>query len=85
MKTVEELNALKEEAEAVSKKLSGLTNEELSQVFGGEGEGQNETLWCWKCYNCGAEGGPMPKSEAQAAVFSHIESQKHYRILVAPQ
>ena len=85
MKTKEELNALKEEAEAVSKKLSGLTNEELSQVFGGEDEGQNETLWCWKCYNCGAEGGPIAKSEAQAAVFSHIETQMHYRILVAPQ
>ena len=35
MKTKEELNALKEEAEAVSKKLSELTNEELSQVTGG--------------------------------------------------
>ena len=85
MKTVEELNALKEEAEAVKIKLAGLTNEELSQVFGGEDEGQNETLWCWKCYNCGAEGGPIAKSEAQAAVFSHMETQKHYRILVAPQ
>ena len=35
MKSKEELNALKEEAEAVSKKLSELTNEELSQVTGG--------------------------------------------------
>ena len=36
MKTKEELNALKEEVEAVSKKLSELTEEELAQVSGGE-------------------------------------------------
>ena len=85
MKTTEELNALKEEIETVDKKLSGLTDEELSQVFGGEDEGQSESLWCWKCFNCGAEGGPITKSEAQEAVFSHMETKKHYRILVSPQ
>ena len=35
MKTKEELNALKAEVEAVSKKLSELTEEELAQVCGG--------------------------------------------------
>ena len=35
MKTKEELNALKEEVEAVSKKLHELTEEELEQVTGG--------------------------------------------------
>ena len=35
MKTKEELNALKAEVEAVSKKLSELTEEELAQVTGG--------------------------------------------------
>ena len=35
MKTKEELNALKEEAEAVNKKLHELTEEELAQVSGG--------------------------------------------------
>ena len=35
MKTKEELNALKEEAETVSRKLSELTDEELAQVTGG--------------------------------------------------
>ena len=35
MKTKEELNALKEEVEAVSKKLHELTEEELAQVSGG--------------------------------------------------
>ena len=35
MKTKEELNALKEEVEAVSKKLHELTDEELAQVSGG--------------------------------------------------
>ena len=35
MKTKEELNALKEEVEAVNKKLHELTDEELAQVSGG--------------------------------------------------
>ena len=35
MKTAEELNALKEEVEALNKKLAELTEEELSQVTGG--------------------------------------------------
>ena len=36
MKTKEELNALKEEVETVSKKLHELTKEELAQVSGGD-------------------------------------------------
>ena len=35
MKTKEELNALKEEVEAVNRKLQELTEEELAQVSGG--------------------------------------------------
>lgn len=35
MKTKEELNAIKEEVEAVSKKLQELSEEELAQVAGG--------------------------------------------------
>ena len=35
MKTKEELNALKSEVEALSKKLRELTEEELAQVIGG--------------------------------------------------
>ena len=35
MKTKEELNALKEEVETVSRKLAELTEEELAQVTGG--------------------------------------------------
>ena len=35
MKTKEELNALKEEVETVSRKLKELTDEELAQVAGG--------------------------------------------------
>ncbi len=35
MKTPEELNALKEEVETVSRKLHELTDEELAQVIGG--------------------------------------------------
>ena len=36
MKTKEELNAMKEEAETVSKKLHELTEDELKQVSGGK-------------------------------------------------
>ena len=36
MKTPEELKALKEEVETVSKKLHELTDEELAQVSGGQ-------------------------------------------------
>ena len=36
MKTNEELNALKEEVEALNKKLAELTDEELAQVSGGK-------------------------------------------------
>ena len=35
MKSIEELNALKEEVEAVNKKLRELTGEELEQILGG--------------------------------------------------
>ena len=35
MKTKEELNALKEEVEALNKKLADLSEEELAQVAGG--------------------------------------------------
>ena len=35
MKSIEELNALKEEVETVNEKLHELTEEELSQVSGG--------------------------------------------------
>ena len=37
MKTKEELNALKEEVEALNKKLAELTEEELEEVSGGGG------------------------------------------------
>ena len=39
MKTKEELNALKEEVEALNRKLHELTEEELAQVSGGLGPG----------------------------------------------
>ena len=39
MKTKKELNALKEEVEALNKKLAELTEEELVQISGGEHDG----------------------------------------------
>ena len=50
MKTKEELNALKEEAETLNKKLHELTEEELAQVSGGCPEA-NMPL----CPQCGME------------------------------
>ena len=37
MKTKEELNALREEVEALNKKLADLNDEELAQIVGGSG------------------------------------------------
>ena len=49
MKTKEELNALKEEVEALNRKLHELTEEELAQVAGGGGR----ATWCTgDCENC---------------------------------
>lgn len=36
MKTIEELNALRDEVEALNKKLAALTDEEIAQVTGGQ-------------------------------------------------
>ena len=56
MKTKEELNALKEEVEAVSRKLHELTEEELKHVTGGVASGIDESyydpysqpgIFCW--------------------------------------
>ena len=44
MKTPEELNAIKEEVETVSRKLRELTEEELTQVSGGKDYSQQQ----WK-------------------------------------
>ena len=51
MKTKEELNELKEEVEALNKKLAELTEEELKQVSGGFGpsSGKKKKLYCVKC------------------------------------
>ena len=48
MKTKEELNALKEEVETVSKKLHELTEEELEQVSGGHVNSPGKA-----CQGCG--------------------------------
>ena len=48
MKTKEELNALKEEYEALNRKLAELSEEELAQVSGGE-DGQGELFYCKYC------------------------------------
>lgn len=45
MKTKEELNALKEEVETLNKKLAELNEEELAQVSGGAGGGNNNCVW----------------------------------------
>ena len=50
MKSIEELNALKEEVETLNKKLAELTDEELAQVSGGVTFGGEEGK---KDYNVG--------------------------------
>ena len=59
MKTKEELNELKEEGEALNKKLAELTEEELSQVSGGAGKAftsGNYTVGDWVKTNWGGRG-----------------------------
>ena len=64
MKTKEELNALKEEVEALNKKLSELTEEELAQVSGGDTPVRNITSE-WKHFApltddiCGSHPSPV--------------------------
>ena len=48
MKTKEELNVLKEEVEALNKKLQELTEEELKQVSGGSSM-KMKKLYCVEC------------------------------------
>ena len=47
MKTKEELNALKEEVETVSKKLAELTDEELAQVSGAGGPAEHPVVYLY--------------------------------------
>ena len=57
MKTTEELNTLKNEVKALSKKLAELTEDELAQVSGGPEErtvlGLAAAVDCKKCKTCG--------------------------------
>ena len=54
MKTKEELNALKEEVEALNKKLAELTDEEFAQVTGGaENNSFDVCPKCGKTIMCG--------------------------------
>ena len=46
-KTQEELNAIKEEVESMNKKLAELTDEELKQVTGGNGDGKIPDYICY--------------------------------------
>ena len=54
MKTKEELNAIKEEVEALNKKLAELTEEEITQVYSGaENNSFNVCPKCGKTIMCG--------------------------------
>ena len=50
MKSKEELNALKEEVESMSRKLTELNKEELEQISGGDGKKRYDA----KCKKCGS-------------------------------
>ena len=64
MKTKEELDALKEEVEALNKKLAELTEEELKQIAVGR------TRKSVYCKECGYDFGP--------SIHSSIGAQKEY-------
>ena len=88
MKTKEELNALKEEVETVSKKLHELTEEELSQVSGGTKQAVQlaTTKICdiFRKY----DRQKLPKEafiiEAQAAAFSIPDLDPSEKLLLEP-
>ena len=61
MKTKEELNALKNEVETLNGKLSELTDDELSEVFGGTAPELPATTLA--CGEYAAMGSPMDKYE----------------------
>ena len=55
MKSKEELNALKEEVEAVNEKLQELTEEELAQVTGGAYQGPDLIIAYAPCKKLGKD------------------------------
>ena len=83
MKTKEELNALKNEVEALNKKLAELTNEELAQVTGGGGGGAPgvepvgifiATMVGGLSYTCGLCG----SKPANRAMANHLVNMHYY-------
>ena len=70
MKTKEELNALKEEVEALNKKLHELTKEELAQVCGGK-----LVHKCSTCNETWLEACPIPDLKG---TFSNCSECKFY-------
>ena len=63
MKTAGELKTLKEELEALNKKLAELTEEELKQVAGGN-------LFYEYCPNCGSKLMEIPDENSQTIIWS---------------
>ena len=71
MKTKEEMNTLKEEVEALNKKLAELNEEELEQVTGG---GIFEDFSQWITSDFGYKSGDKPKfSPDQPVRFFHLD------------
>ena len=80
MKTPEELNSLKNEVEALNKKLAELTDEELAQVTGGGG-GELAKLGVFIAtavgglsYTCGLCG----EKPANRAMANHLVNKHYY-------
>ena len=75
MKTKEELNALKEEVEALNKKLAELNEEELAQVAGGNEEFTilpNDQAEFWRSWNPG-----FPANAAHPDMIGFIDSDDY--------
>ena len=73
MKTKEELKAIKEEVETVSRKLNELTEEELERVIGGNTPIDKDTARTHYCYSC-----DLTESARQACTVTSCKYCRHF-------
>lgn len=78
MKTKEELNAIKEEYEAMNKKLAALTDEELEQVAGGgnrrtDDPAQEEAHRCFTLARVYVEQSPTLPGDTKCAIIGVLD------------
>ena len=79
-KTPEELNALKTEYKALTKKLKELTDDELMQVTGGNGVlGDEEIIWLYEVsHDANQAGNPTGSRQAVIGEWDNVEHSKPF-------